>query len=461
MSKKSSENNIKFLLNLFLPWITERHGKNFAHPIELFNVLKLISAKQNLAQLDYVYLSLIAKTLINFSFKFTDPAGIRQVISGAAKNYLTSVNVASVSSVFSFFTELIDLNIFDIWCISSVGDIVNFILEQNDDEDVLKPIAKFFAVYCIERKPFLEEIIEARKLFFDVSPFSKFRDIITEKAINADVATDELSLHSLVVYPWLCRLTEQLDGIKEMSNLLNRCLKAEHLNPDLLLVTYLAAYNLSLVKPSETESISVDQILNFLQNQNVVDEVALRTAYLLLSKNSQIDSVNHLAYLEKCSEALEECYVCPSGAIRRLALKILNKFDGYLKHGSMNDEGIFKEAESVFTVLLDIEESPANIQTYRRRAALIRRVNYKLFDRMMPEDSSTLLKQIPLKFIISQLFEKFTLLWPSVHEAVEVFSSAMPINNFWEVYQSVINFTTEKINEGGNDVEIETPSVFG
>lgn len=158
MSKKSSENNIKFLLNLFLPWITERHGKNFAHPIELFNVLKSISAKQNLAQLDYVYLSLIAKTLINFSFKFTDPAGIRQVISGAAKNYLTSVNVASVSSVFSFFTELIDLNIFDIWCISSVGDIVNFILEQNDDEDVLKPIAKFFAVYCIERKPFLEEI---------------------------------------------------------------------------------------------------------------------------------------------------------------------------------------------------------------------------------------------------------------------------------------------------------------
>uniref|UniRef100_A0AC34F3S1 U3 small nucleolar RNA-associated protein 20 N-terminal domain-containing protein n=1 Tax=Panagrolaimus sp. ES5 TaxID=591445 RepID=A0AC34F3S1_9BILA len=462
LSKKSAESNIKLLLNLFAPWVTERHGKNFGHPVELFDILKLISAKQNLSQLDYVYLSLIAKTLITYSSKFTDPAAIRQVISGSAKNYLSSINVASVSSVFSFFTELIDLNIFDIWCVSSVGDIVNFVLKQNADDEILKPIVKFFATYCIKRKPFLEEITEQRKLFFDVAPFAKLRDIISEKASNAHVAQDELSLHSLVVYPWLWRPTEKPNCLLEMSAAMKNLLQSGNLSSTLRLITYLTTYSLSLVQPSEIKSITVDQILQFLQKQDVTDEVTLRTAYLLLSNNDQIDSVDHLSYLEEFAKALESCYVCPSGIIRRLALKILQKFDSYLKHGSTNDEGKYTEAESVFKILLDIEESPANIQTYRRRAALIRRVNYKLFDRMMPEGASTLLKQLPLKLVISQLFEKFTLLWPSVHEAVNFFSSSMPNNLFWEVYQNIINLTTAKINGAEeNDVEIENSSIFG
>uniref|UniRef100_A0A914YJI3 Uncharacterized protein n=1 Tax=Panagrolaimus superbus TaxID=310955 RepID=A0A914YJI3_9BILA len=80
---------------------------------------------------------------------------------------------------------------------------------------------------------------------------------------------------------------------------------------------------------------------------------------------------------------------------------------------------------------------------------------------MLPEGASILLQQLPLKIVISQLFEKFTLLWPSVHEAINFFSSSMPVNVFWEVYQNIIDFTTEKINKAETNVfEIEHSSIL-
>ena len=393
-----------------MPWVTERHGKNFSQHAELFAALKTISTKPNLSQLDYVYLDLVAKLLITYSSKFTDPAAIRQLISGAAKNYLNSVDVASVSTVFGFFTHLIELHIFDIWCISSVGDIVNFILEHNSYVSILKPIVKFFASYCIQRKPFLEEVtgllptseafpnflfLESRKLFFDVSSLAKLRDIVTEKAMGASDLKDEISVHSLVVYPWLWRLTEKPDGVAELEAGLETLLDGEKQDATSLLITYLITYNLTLLRLPTMTAIPIDRILKFARNQNATDEVTLRIIYLLLANSAGLEAVNHLEYLEKFAEALQSCFVSPSGIIRRLALKILIKFDEHLEHGFMNEEEEkFVPSESAFSILLEIEETPSTMQSYRRRAALIRKVNYKLFDRMLPKDASKILQQV-------------------------------------------------------------------
>ena len=69
--------------------------------------------------------------------------------------------------------------------------------------------------------------------------------------------------------------------------------------------------------------------------------------------------------------------------------------------------------------------------------------------------------QIPLKLTVFQLIERFTLLWPSIHEAISAYATSMPVTDFWEVYQMIINLTTEKINLRENKNPINEPTIFG
>ena len=159
VNRKSPESDLKFLLNLVIVWITTKRGQNFTQQLELLEILKSISSKSELQQLDYIFLDVISKTLCTYLSKFPDPSVIRQVIFGACSNYLQEVNVATVSSVFSFLESIVDLGIFDIWCTNSVAKVLDLLLDNPAfNDDLLKPILKFFASYTVKRRPFLEKI---------------------------------------------------------------------------------------------------------------------------------------------------------------------------------------------------------------------------------------------------------------------------------------------------------------
>ncbi|KAE9551870.1 hypothetical protein FO519_004919 [Halicephalobus sp. NKZ332] len=457
INRKSPESQLKILLNLIIVWITTKKGNNFTQQLELLETLKGISAKPGLQQLDYVFLNVVSKTLCTYLSKFSDPGTIRQIIAGGCLNYLQEVNVATVSSVFSFLQSILNLGIFDIWCTSSVAKVLDLIIESPGfNDDLLRPILKFFAVYTIKRRPFLEGVSEERKPFFDTSCFSKFREQVIQKVKALLNSFDDLGIYSLVVYPWLWGTWSEIpDAFLDMKKLMNQLLSSPSSSERTAIVTYLLVYNVELLDCSCLKSLGVDDALKYLKAHDVHDEFILRTAFKILSISEEVPKVDHLSKLEEFSTALKSGMLSPSGSTRRWILKILNVFDSYLQHGHVDERGQFVSSESALSILLQAEETPSNMSCYRTRGSYLRKLSFNLFERMFPEGCSNELKKIPLTLVIAQLFERFTPLWPMAHDIVKDYVKLMKFEDFWEVFQRALDLAKREIYEEMRLDEVE------
>lgn len=92
------------------------------------------------------------------------------------------------------------------------------------------------------------------------------------------------------------------------------------------MVTYLFIYEFFFYDELKqaVNNYSIDEILLFLQNQEVNDKATLR----ILSNNPQLKSIKHLENLEKFAEALEACFLSPSGIDRKLLILLSFVYQG-------------------------------------------------------------------------------------------------------------------------------------
>ena len=115
---------------------------------------------------------------------------------------------------------------------------------------------------------------------------------------------------------------------------------------------------------------------------------------MLLSVSEEVPKVDHLSKLEEFAKVLKPVMLSPSGVLRRWVLKILIIFDSHLKHGHTNEEGKFVSSESAFSIFLQAEEIPSNMDSYRTRGTYLRKVPFNLFEKLFPEGASNELKKV-------------------------------------------------------------------
>uniref|UniRef100_A0AC34R7K3 U3 small nucleolar RNA-associated protein 20 N-terminal domain-containing protein n=1 Tax=Panagrolaimus sp. JU765 TaxID=591449 RepID=A0AC34R7K3_9BILA len=449
--------NINFLCGLIFVWVTEKNGKLLTQELELFNILKLVASNPKISQLDLSFLDLVSNVLNHYSEKFTDPNAVRQLIFGTSKNILQQINQNSIEAVFSFFQNVLVLSIFDIWCIGSVADIIQLILDSENFEDAfLEPILKFFSVYVCKRRPFSDGKPDARKIFFDSSKFIGFKKVIVDKIKHLNDDFDNMAVHAMVVYPWIWRSSDKVEGLKEVESLLQKLIAKKSPTYQDSLMVYLVVYNLCLLDVNYLTRTPLCNVFSFLENYNVMDEVVLRTAYLLISSSTELMNCDPLQELEKLVSILNPGLFFPSGVIRTLILKIYLLFDSKLTHGEEVD-GKFVTAESALEILLKAEQTPADFHCHGQRGNYLRMLPRLCLNKMLPKNCSLEMQKIPLQVMFAQFFENFTLLWPQVHEIIVDYAKTSDFQYFWDVYQNFFNFVKTKLNiveEDGNNLEV-------
>uniref|UniRef100_A0A914DM99 U3 small nucleolar RNA-associated protein 20 N-terminal domain-containing protein n=2 Tax=Acrobeloides nanus TaxID=290746 RepID=A0A914DM99_9BILA len=143
-------------------------------------------------------------------------------------------------------------------------------------------------------------------------------------------------------------------------------------------------------------------------------------------------------------EIFQPCFCHPWSSIRRLSLNVLRLFDPHLSYIKLKNED---ESRTVFSILLDAENTPATMDTYRQRVAILRKLKYGSHSRYLPLNfSNELLENLILRFYLAQLFDNFTLLWPMVAELVESYAYGLPIDQFWAEFGDVLLQVTRKIH---------------
>ncbi|VDK66687.1 unnamed protein product, partial [Anisakis simplex] len=101
--------------------------------------------------------------------------------------------------------------------------------------------------------------------------------------------------------------------------------------------------------------------------------------------------------------------------------------------------------QSAFEILLEVERTPLTLTDYRNRLMLLRKLLFGAHEKHMPKCTNDALETVPLRVIIAQLFERFTIYWPPLFEIIESYAYGMKLNQFWPIFVAFIEDATKHL----------------
>ncbi|GAB1607823.1 small subunit processome component 20 homolog [Argonauta hians] len=123
-----------------------------------------------------------------------------------------------------------------------------------------------------------------------------------------------------------------------------------------------------------------------------------------------------------------------SHTIRLLSLQILSQFQlklPYLEDPDLSQPGVFR-------ICLDAEKCPPTVHEFRETLRHLQYLDAKLVHRNIPVASPRFL-QVPLRYLIGNLFINFKPIWDPVHRLIASHAISMTRDSFWEVYGSQLD----------------------
>ncbi|XP_064627386.1 small subunit processome component 20 homolog [Lineus longissimus] len=123
--------------------------------------------------------------------------------------------------------------------------------------------------------------------------------------------------------------------------------------------------------------------------------------------------------------------------VRLLTLRILSQFDA--KMPILEDQNM--EQVCVFTICLEAEKVPLSVQNYREKLIYLRKLEHGSVQNNLPMEP--LFAKVPLKYLLSNLYVNFTLLWDPVGKLIESHARVLSKEAFWSVYEDQLNMATD------------------
>ncbi|VDD85917.1 unnamed protein product [Enterobius vermicularis] len=358
------------------------------------------------------------------------------------ESVVKQAEATDVAVMCQFFSDLVDLSIFDIFLMPSIGKFYSKVLSNSSHCGVLE-ILKFYALLCAERRRINVDEGE-RVLFFDVSDHLAVRECVLDIIRNKNSENreqDVLLLYGCSVYPWLWRGVETVEALDDVMVIFNDAISGKYG----ILSSYLSVLSANAVFLTGKDyfaNVNVDDLLNFLKYANC-KEAALKVLNMILPYTHTFLYKDHMALSLKVARELLPFFSNHKSSIRQLALRCLNHFDFPLPLAENEDKG---KADCFLKILLEVERTELTIESYRNRLMLLRKLSYGAHKKYIPENFDSALETILLRVVIAQLYERFTIYWDQLFEIIESYARGFSTEVFWPVFYEFITNASSHIN---------------
>ena len=141
-----------------------------------------------------------------------------------------------------------------------------------------------------------------------------------------------------------------------------------------------------------------------------------------------------------------------SSVVRKLTLHILCQFK--LPLPPVNDD-VEVEQPGVFQICFEAESTDLSMSSYRERIRHYEKLNHEYVYHQLYEGMNA---QVPLHFLIGQLFVNFRPLWQPLRKLIKTYACGMSLQQFWDIFGAELQSVTECI-QNGRSVAEENPTI--
>ncbi|KAM3721020.1 Small subunit processome component [Dirofilaria immitis] len=398
------------LAKLLNAWVSQKMGKSLHKPSSLFQVI-IDGAKSRAGEVDTETLELLRIAIK----RYHGDSELHTLITTAVRMLTNDNQKYGFDVILDFFCEISDIPLFDIWIMPIVGTFMSRLVIQ-EDAQIIRKIFRFYANICSIRRPIWKSKGE-RNCFFDISHHLEVRNKLIDILKAADKFDTEI-LEIAAVFNILVRSMSCLDSIDARLSLLsaNACF---------------------LFDPSLFSQFTLDTLLKYYKNMGN-NEAALRTLVLMLPFVEDREKLKNISAMSKVANEILPMFGHWSSYVRQVALEILVHFKIPVNNKRSND-GTTIEVESAFNLLLHSERIPWTLEEYRTRLMILRQLTYGAHTKHMPKGFDTIIETIPLRVIIGNLYEPFTIAWNELKNIIQDYAYGLNIDTFFSLFLSFID----------------------
>uniref|UniRef100_A0A915PHK9 U3 small nucleolar RNA-associated protein 20 N-terminal domain-containing protein n=1 Tax=Setaria digitata TaxID=48799 RepID=A0A915PHK9_9BILA len=423
----SSVTNTSALAELLTTWISQKMGRSLHKPSSLFQVIiDRMNCKSEKVEKETIEL------LCTAIARYQGDSQLHSLITAAVRTLMSDLERCDLDLILDFLHKISDIPLFDLCIMPIVGTFMSQLIVR-EDVDIINRIFEFYADLCSKRRP-MWKYKEGRICFFDVSWHLKIRSQLTNILASADKFDGKTVGCCLMVYPWLWSKSENLQEIAAVFKILVNSMSSEHKIDARLAL--LAAHACFLCDPGLFNQFTLDTLLKYYKNMGS-NELALRTLALMLPFVKDLEELKNVAVLSKVANEILPMFGHCNGYVRQTALEILTHFNIPVSNEE-RDDGTVVEVESAFELLLRSEKTPWTLEEYRTRLMILRQLTYGAHRKHMPQGFDTVIETIPLRVIVGNLYEPFTIAWSELKNIIEDYAYGLNIDIFFQIFLSFI-----------------------
>uniref|UniRef100_A0A0R3RU84 DRIM domain-containing protein n=1 Tax=Elaeophora elaphi TaxID=1147741 RepID=A0A0R3RU84_9BILA len=409
------------LAKLLNAWISQKMGRSLHKPSSLFQVI-IDGAKSKVGVIDRETIGLLTTAIM----RYHSDSELRDLIITAVRTFMSDEK-CGFDVILDFLYEISSIPLFDIWIMPIVGTFMSRFVSKVDAQ-IISRIFRFYADLCSKRRP-IWKYKERRDCFFDICNHLEVRNRLIDILKSADIFDAEIVGCCLMTYPWLWNQSEkpkEIDAVFRILITSMNTLESVDARLSLLAANACLSFNPSLFK-----QFTLDTLLIYYKNMGN-NEAALRTLSLILPFIGDSEKLKNVSAMSKVANEILPMFGHWSSYVRQVALEVLTHFHIPVNENNINEKTV--EVESAFYLLLRCERIPWTLEEYRTRLMILRQLTYGAHAKHMPKGFDLVLETIPLRVIIGNLYEPFTIAWNELKNIIQDYAYGLSIDAFFSVF---------------------------
>ena len=108
------------------------------------------------------------------------------------------------------------------------------------------------------------------------------------------------------------------------------------------------------------------------------------------------------------------------------------------------DEAGHHSILSITSTLLQVEQLPDSLTSYKDKLNLLERVEFRRIEEVL-DRAGPVLRLLPLRYMLGLLYTNFTLLWTPLNTLLATYGHGLAREEFWEVWSSQLKLASEQV----------------
>ncbi|CAD5211202.1 unnamed protein product [Bursaphelenchus okinawaensis] len=411
--------NVGYDLKFLRVSVIESGGYIFT---EYEKALKVLTQGLNDSTILEIYFDVSADIIRTYYNKFSS----KDVILRYFERAVEVIKLKEVRWLFDFYKKLVDLSIFDLWAMESVGQLGNDLLKTNPEAFSL--FLNFYADVILQRFPIVFDGSYSLNKFFDSTGHQAFRKLLVKKMISSSDDDDFIYSKCLIVAPYFVKGEETNTVVTVLKKTLVDKVNKAKSDDSTALKAYLTLCCLHLMKIS-VDCFSLKDAIQFLKTAEHT-ELKLRIGDLVFTLVGS-NNCNPIDF-EVVMGLLKDDVGNENGNVRHLALRIMNL---------LAQDVLVKK---VLQAMIDVEREPMTFENYRERANVLRKIKISLAEARELSDFDTF-HTMAFRFTVVQFYEALTLYWPLVGDVARNLGESLSLDSLWLVFNEFIEKSSQQI----------------